>query len=204
MHINLDTLSPAQAYFHMTQTLVPRPIAWVLSDNGDGSYNLAPFSYFNAVCSDPPLLMLSIGNRPDGTPKDTRLNIEAQRKFVVHIAHAQQLPALNESSASLPRGESEVSRQGLALCDFDDFPLPRLADCRIAFACECEEVQEIGNQRQGLIFGRIRTIYVDDGIIHQTEQGRIKIDTRQLDPLARLGASEYLVRGEVVSLRRPD
>ena len=204
MHIDLDTLSPAQAYFHMTQTLVPRPIAWVLSDNGDGSHNLAPFSYFNAVCSDPPLLMLSIGNRPDGTPKDTRLNIEQRRHFVVHIAHTQQLPALNESAASLPRGESEVSRQGLELCAFDDFPLPRLADCRIAYACECEEVREIGNQRQGLIFGRIRTIYVDDSIIHQTEQGRLKIDNAQLDPLARLGASEYLVRGKVVSLTRPD
>ena len=69
MIVELHSLTPAQVYLHMIQVLVPRPIAWVLSENASGSFNLAPFSYFNAVCSDPPLIMLSVGKKPDGSFK---------------------------------------------------------------------------------------------------------------------------------------
>ena len=71
MILDLSALQPAQVYFQMIQTLVPRPIAWVLSEIENDKYNLAPFSYFNAVCSDPPLIMLSVGKKPDGSFKDT-------------------------------------------------------------------------------------------------------------------------------------
>ena len=67
MILDLSELKPAQVYFQMIQTLVPRPIAWVLSEIEQNKYNLAPFSYFNAVCSDPPLIMLSVGKKPDGS-----------------------------------------------------------------------------------------------------------------------------------------
>ncbi|MET0093908.1 MAG: flavin reductase, partial [Sedimenticola sp.] len=77
MNIDLSEMPPGQVYFTMTQALIPRPIAWVLSENADGGHNLAPFSYFSAVSSEPPLVMLSIGRRPDGTPKDTAANIAA-------------------------------------------------------------------------------------------------------------------------------
>ena len=79
MDIDLAALGPAQVYGLMTQTLIPRPIAWVLSENSDGGLNLAPFSYFNAVCSSPPLVMISVGKKPDGSFKDTRVNIEGRR-----------------------------------------------------------------------------------------------------------------------------
>ena len=85
MYLDLSQLSASQVYFTMTQTLIPRPIAWVLSDNGNDSLNLAPFSYFNAVSSDPPLIMLSVGFKPDGTHKDTAINIEQRKDFIVHL-----------------------------------------------------------------------------------------------------------------------
>ncbi len=209
MLIDLDAATPSQAYFHLTQTLVPRPIAWVLSKNANGSFNLAPFSYFTAVCSDPPLLMLSIGKRADGTPKDTLANIRERKQFVVHIAHSGQIETLNASAGSLQPGESEVDALNLATCPFDPrpiagFDLPRLAEARIAYACDCYRIDQIGNQDQALVFGQVHAIHVDDSMIEPTETGRLKVDSKKLDPLARLGANEYLCAGQPRQLKRPD
>lgn len=203
MIIDLDALNPSQVYFCMTQTLLPRPIAWVLSENADRGLNLAPFSYFNAVCSDPPLVMISVGRKPDGTPKDTRANIEQRGHFVIHIPHREQVRAVSDSSATLPAGESEVTRLDLATVPLDGFPLPRLADCRIAYACERWEIREIGGAPQSLILGRVRRIHVADAIAGTDGKGRLTVDPARVDPLGRLGPDQYLVGGEVVRVRRP-
>jgi flavin reductase (DIM6/NTAB) family NADH-FMN oxidoreductase RutF len=204
MFIDLSTLSPNRVYFTLIQTIIPRPIAWVLSDNGTGAaqrYNLAPFSYFNAVCSDPPLLMVSIGKKPDGSIKDTRRNILERGKFVVHIAHSGQVDAVNASSADLPAGTSELDALGLETVAFGDFPLPRLRDARVAFACERYQVMEVGEQ--AIVFGLVRSAYIDDSIAVADAQGRLQIDALGLDPLSRLGGDQYGVLGQVVTRRRP-
>lgn len=203
MHVDFSGLTPGQIYFTMIQTLVPRPIAWVLSENAAGDFNLAPFSYFNAVCSDPPLIMLSIGRKPDGSPKDTRVNIEQRSHFVVHIAHRELARAVTESSATLDYGDSEVARLGLATVPFDGSPLPRLADCRVAYACERYEIREIGNARQTLLLGLVKALYVDDAAVTTDAKGRTKIDATRLDPLGRLGGSEYSTMEGVISIPRP-
>ena len=100
MQIKLEELSTPQVYFTMIQSLLPRPIAWLLTENDNGSYNLAPFSYFNAVCSDPPLAIVSIGKQEDGRDKDSIRNIRERHEFVIHIASSDQLAALNQSSAT--------------------------------------------------------------------------------------------------------
>ena len=203
MNIDLDALTPDQVYFRMTQTLIPRPIAWVLSENPDGGLNLAPFSYFNAVCSDPPLVMISVGKKPDGSNKDTCVNIEARGDFVVHIAHRDQVRAVSDSSATLAAGDSEVARLGLATVPFEGFRLPRLADCRIAYACERWEIREIGGAPQSLILGRVRRIFVDDAVATTDERGRLSVDAAKVSPLGRLGPDRYLVGGEVIRVPRP-
>lgn len=203
MIIDLDALSTSDTYFAMTQAIIPRPIAWVLSENEAGDYNLAPFSYFNAVCSDPPLIMLSLGKKPDGTPKDTRVNIEARRSFVVHIASSDQVQTLNASSATLPAGESEIARLGLELTEFPGSRLPRLADSRLAMACELYQVMELGPVPQALIFGRLTHLYIEDGVAELDPKGRLKIHADRLNPLGRLGAREYFSGGQVISVPRP-
>ncbi|WP_275098155.1 flavin reductase family protein [Sedimenticola hydrogenitrophicus] len=203
MIIDLDDLSSSETYFAMTQAIVPRPIAWVLSENDAGDYNLAPFSYFNAVCSDPPLIMISLGKKPDGAPKDTRVNIEARRSFVVHIAGVDQINQLNASSATLPAGESEITHLGLELADFPGSRLPRLAGSRLAMACELYEVMELGAAPQALIFGRLTHLYIDDGVAERDPKGRLKIHAERLNPLGRLGAGEYFAGGEAITLPRP-
>jgi flavin reductase (DIM6/NTAB) family NADH-FMN oxidoreductase RutF len=203
MLIDPDQLSTPDTYFAMTQTVVPRPIAWVLSENHDGGYNLAPFSYFNAVCSDPPLIMISIGLQPDGRKKDTLENILSRPRFVVHIASCNQLDVLNQTSATLPQGESEVLAAGIELTEQDGFDLPRIADCKIAFMCEVYQISEVGNNHQSLVLGKINRIHVSDDCAEITGQGRLKIHADRIQPLSRLGASEYVDFGKVKTLKRP-
>jgi flavin reductase (DIM6/NTAB) family NADH-FMN oxidoreductase RutF len=187
----------------MTQTLIPRPIAWVLSENADGGLNLAPFSYFNAVCSDPPLIMVSVGKKPDGSFKDTRVNIEQRGHFVVHIPRRDQVELVSASSATLDAGDSEVVRLGLETRPFQGFGLPRLADCAVAYACEAWEIHELGDLPQSLILGRVRRLYLDDRLAGRDEKGRLRVDAARLDPLGRLGPDQYLVGGEVIRVKRP-
>ena len=205
MQIKLDELPTPQVYFTMTQTVLPRPIAWLLTENDKGDYNLAPFSYFNAVCSDPPLVIVSIGKQDDGRDKDSIRNIRERPEFVIHIASCEQLPELNQSSATLPPGESEVTANDLELTQVDGFRMPRLADARIAFFCERYDIQMIGSKKQqSLLFAEIKEIYVADDCAEINEQGRLKIHADRVQPLSRLGASQYSNFGEVMFAKRPE
>jgi flavin reductase (DIM6/NTAB) family NADH-FMN oxidoreductase RutF len=203
MNIDLATLSAGEVYFSIIQTLVPRPIAWVLSENANGRYNLAPFSYFTAVSSNPPLLLISVGKKPDGSDKDTHVNIRQRSHYVIHIPSGDQLEAMNLSSATLPAEHSEVDDLNLATVDFEGFTLPRLQGSRIAFGCECYEIQAIGDTPQAMILGRVTQLYIDDEVIEIDAKNRYHVDTGKLDPVARLGANEYLLGGEVIRLKRP-
>ena len=203
MQISLKQQSTAQTYFTMTQTVVPRPIAWLLTENDDAGFNLAPFSYFNAVCSDPPLLMVSIGKQDNGSDKDSIRNVRERSEFVIHIASCDQLSELNQSSATLPPGESEVEANQLDLTRVDGFHMPRLSDCKIAFFCERYDIQVIGNNQQSLLFAEPKEIYVADDCVEINEQGRLKILADKVQPLSRLGASQYSSFGDVISASRP-
>lgn len=204
MLIEFEELSSANIYHLMTQSLIPRPVAWVLTENEDKSLNLAPFSYFTAVSSNPPLIMISVGKKPSGEFKDTRVNIERTKHFVIHIAHRELASVVTETSRTLPLGESEVIRSGLDVTPFDNFPLPRLDACRIAMACELFEVKEIGPAPQTLIFGEIKALHIDDQFVATDVQGRLKIDAGGIDPLGRLGASEYSTQGGIITIPRPE
>lgn len=202
MDINFSELSSNQAYFTMTQTILPRPVAWVLSEHENGKYNLAPFSYFTAVCSDPPLLMISVGHKPDGELKDTYRNILERKNFVVHLAHSGQAQQVTRTAKTLPQGESEVEDAELNLLPFANAPLPRVEGARIAMDCELYDVQEIGNKPQYLIFGRVRNLFIDDVAVAVDAKGRMKVDAKKIDPLGRLGGAEYVTFGDILSIPR--
>lgn len=202
MLIELQSVQPEAAYALMTQTIVPRPIAWVLTENDDASHNLAPFSYFNAVCSRPPTLMISIGLKPDRSIKDTWHNIDSRGEFVVHIAHQDLASTVTASSASLPYGQSELTQNQLDIVDVPGWSLPRVAPCRIAYYCAVSDVRPIGDQQ--IVFGEVLNLYLDESIVTQDAKGRPRVDARQLDALGRLGGSEYVTAGDILSIPRPD
>jgi flavin reductase (DIM6/NTAB) family NADH-FMN oxidoreductase RutF len=186
----------------MTQTIVPRPIAWLISENSDKTYNLAPFSYFNALSSDPPMIMVSIGLKPDGEKKDTRINIEQRKHFVVNIAHKEMAEALTASSASMAPGVSEIDELSLDTCPMPGSSVPRLTDCRIAYACELDSIHMIKDQ--AIVFARLSDLYIDDSVAGEDEKGRLKVSADAVDALGRLGGGEYVTAGKTVSIQRPD
>ncbi|MFT5542313.1 MAG: flavin reductase (DIM6/NTAB) family NADH-FMN oxidoreductase RutF [Glaciecola sp.] len=202
MNIDLSSMSSNSVYHLMTQTIIPRPIAWVLSENNDASLNLAPFSYFNAVCSDPPLLMLSMGKKPNGNTKDTSSNLVEGKFCVIHIAHAQQSDQVTGTAATLEYGESEIEANQIELISHENWPIKRIKESPIAYLCKVHSTQEIGNTPQQLVFAEAIEVYIDDAAVNQ-ENSRIKVDALKVNPLARLGASQYTNLGEVFSKSRP-
>ena len=203
MYVDIAQLDPQQIYITLTQTVIPRPIAWVLSENANGSLNLAPYSFFNAVSSDPALVMISTGLNPDGRPKDTRENIKQRRDFLVHIASVAQLEKLNASSATLPAGESEVDHLGLTTVPLAGSRLPRLKTAKVAFVCTLYEIHNIGENTTSMILGRVRGVYLDDEVVGHDAKGRRQIHADRINPVGRLGASEYVDFGRMIKLKRP-
>lgn len=202
MNLDFSNLSGKEIYGAMIQTIVPRPVAWVLSDNGDDTLNLAPFSYFNGVSSKPPTLSLSIGHKRAGVKKDTWRNIEERGRFVVHIAGVDHAQLVSATSEALEFGDSEVTRQQIELTNEEGFNLPRIKDSQIAFDCEKYQIIEIGDAPQGLVIGKINRVYVADAVSEKTEGG-FKIDALALNPLARLGGDDYAQLGETLTIPRP-
>lgn len=203
MRIELDQLSGKDIYGLMIQTIIPRPIAWVLSDNGDDSLNLAPFSYFNGVTNRPPTLSLSIGRKRDKSKKDTWRNIEERSHFVVHIAHTGQAAAVSATAASLEFGESEISANNLELVAENGWALPRLKQARIALLCERYQIIEIGDGPQGFVIGKIKSAWYSDEIASAGKSVVPDIDAKKLDPLARLGGNDYSSLDRVFTVERP-
>ncbi|MBO1924414.1 flavin reductase family protein [Thiomicrorhabdus sp. 6S3-12] len=198
MDLDFSQLTPTERYHAMTQAIIPRPIAWVLSQNGDReSYNLAPYSFFTAICSNPPLVLFSAGKKTDdaekGQPKDTARNILENNEFVIHIPTSQQADAVHQSAAITRHGESEVETLGLATIPFTGSQLPRLAECPVALYCKLHRVDEIGKAPQAVIYGEVIAMHIDDKILDAQQ----RIDPLALDPLSRLGG-DYAGLGNLI------
>ena len=192
MIIDFTQLPSASIYHTMTQTVVPRPIAWVLTSHDNGQWNVAPFSYFNAVSSHPPLVSLSVGRKRDGSKKDTWSNIEKHSDFVVHIPQVRHVDAVLKTAESLAAGLSELDAALLDTESFEGCPLPRLRGLPIAFHCRKHDIHLIGDGGQALILGRIQQLYLHDSIIEQSsDPSKVNLQIETLDPLARLGSDAF-------------
>jgi flavin reductase (DIM6/NTAB) family NADH-FMN oxidoreductase RutF len=123
-------------------------------------------------------------------------------RLVVHIAHEPLAEQVTQTAATLPHGESEIEATGLELVDFDGFELPRVKGCPIAFACKLHEVKEIGETPQSLIFAEIEKVYVDPQVIGERSD-RLVVEALKVNPLSRLGGSQYATLDNVFSVARP-
>ncbi len=184
--IDFGTLKRSDRYYLMTSTIVPRPIAIVGTINEKGEDNLAPFSYFNAVSSDPPCIMFSIGQKrgPDKDhvyKKDTLINIELTNEFVIHIANSALIQTVDDLSEELPYGVSERAKLGLRLTASTWIKTPRVVEFPIAYECRLEKLVELGTNT--VVFGRILGGHVRSDLL---VQGQDRVSPFLLDPLARL------------------
>lgn len=199
MILNSASLSKKEIYHIFNHSIAPRPIAWILSDNGDSSYNLAPFSYFNALTSDPPLLMFSIGKKADSTPKDTRANILEREIFVLNIPSRHHARLVSATGENLSFGESETDKFNIKLKTLPDWPLPIVEDIGVAFMCKKHKIFEVGNVPQALIVGQVEKFFINDSLIDGNQNAARHPNIKKLDPLLRLGGEDYGQIGEIFS-----
>ena len=180
-------------------SVIPRPIAFVTTQSESGVLNGAPFSYFNVVSSNPPMVSLSI-QRPTGERKDTARNIYGNGEFVVHIVDRDNVAKINETAASLPPSESEVDMAGLTRVPSEVVSVPGVKESKIRMECQLVESVPLGGDGPGsdLFIGKIVRFHIDEAIY---ENGRI--DPRGLDAISRLAGTNYAAIGEIFSMERP-
>jgi len=199
MELDITGTLADRAYPILASLVCPRPIAWVTTLNDDGSVNLAPFSFFNLMGSEPPLLVFCPGDRADGTPKDSALNAEKRGEFVVHLVDEPLAETMVRTAASLPYGESEVSRESLTLAPSSTIATPRLADAPAALECKLHSIQTIGENR--MVFGLIQRVHVRDELYDPTTH---HILTAKYRPVGRMASPNwYCTTGDQFEIIRP-
>lgn len=194
-------LSERQNYKFLIGTIIPRPIAFITSVAEDGTINGAPFSYFNIVSSNPPMISVAI-QRKNCLPKDTARNIKQKGEFVVHIVDDQNVEKINMTAATLPPNESEIEKAELTLVASDKISVPGIKESKVRFECvlvDTIELGEKGNVETDLIIGKIVLLHIDEEIYF--ENGRINHE--KLEAVSRLAGHHYAKIGEVFTLERP-
>lgn len=202
MEINPENLNTRDFYTWMVHTVVPRPIAWVSTMSSTGGSNLAPFSFFNAVCARPPILMFCPANDRHGRPKDTLRNIEANGEFVVNIVPWTLAAAMNSTAAPLPPEESEFVRFGVEPAPSVRVKPPRVAASPVSYECALDRIVRFGEgpAAGNAVFGRILLLHVKEEVLGADGWP----DAARLDPCGRLGGEGYARLGERLRLTRPE
>lgn len=194
------TRDAAANYHFLLSAVVPRPIAWVTTVDGTGLVNAAPFSFFNAVCADPPTVMLAIIDRPDGTPKDTLRNIRSSGEFVVNVAPRSLVEAMVQTSGDYAPDVSEVDVVGLRTMPSVKVRPPRLADSPVHLECRLSQEIPLGRrQRVGLVLGEVVHVAADDAVL----DARGNLDPTKVTLAARMGGAAYVDTANSFTVKRP-
>ena len=183
-------------------SIIPRPTAFITTQSNAGVVNAAPFSYFNVVTADPPMISVSI-QRKQGDYKDTSRNIIETGEFVVHISDEDYIEAINQTAANLPPEESEVELAKLTTVPSEKIKVPGIAEAKIRMECVLERAIELGGTPSSptcdLIIGKVVCFHIEDNLY---ENGRI--DAEKLKPVSRLAGNNYSKLGEIFAIARPE
>lgn len=198
--INLKENSERDNYKLLIGSIIPRPIAFVTTQSEEGVVNGAPYSYFNIVSSNPPMVSLAI-QRPGDQRKDTARNIYDNDQFVVHIVDEDNVRKINETAASLPASESEIELANLTLVPSETISVPGVKEAKIRMECRLVQAIPLGGEGPGsdLFIGEVIQFHVDEAIY---EDGRI--DPRGLNAVSRLAGTNYAKIGDIFSIERPE
>jgi flavin reductase (DIM6/NTAB) family NADH-FMN oxidoreductase RutF len=199
--LNPQEIGPKATYRLLIGSIVPRPIAFVSTLSPAGIGNLAPFSFFNGVSSNPPAVMIAITRNPGGQKKDTLVNIETTKEFVVNSVNEWLVEPMNLCSANFPYGVDEMKKVGLTPVPSQTVQPPRVKESAIQFECELYQTLEVGDGSEGsstIVVGIIRMIHIFD---QAYRDGKILLD--ELKPIARLAGTSYGKISGVFDLPRP-
>lgn len=202
MEISPDALPRSSIYKILIGSVVPRPIGWISTVNASGQPNLAPFSFFNVVCSRPPtVLFCPMVRSTDGNTKDTLNNVKATGEFVVNIVSEELASSMVATSVEIAADVNEFELTGLATAPSVVVRPPRVAESPIHFECRVSQIVEIGNQPGGgsVVLGEIVHLHVDERVLI----GEDKIDLAALKPIGRLAGSAYTRVTDLFEMVRP-
>lgn len=201
LEINPNDQTERENYKILVGSVVPRPIAFVTSEAVDGRINGAPFSYFNVVSADPPMLSLSV-QRKKGQQKDTARNILAKGNFVIHIVSEPFLEKINQTAASLPPDASEIDLAQLTRVSSKEISTPGVKEAKVRYECRLEKHIPLGADDDistDLFIGKIVCIHLDETIY---DEGKIIYD--ELQAMSRLAGNDYAEIGAITTIKRPD
>jgi flavin reductase (DIM6/NTAB) family NADH-FMN oxidoreductase RutF len=182
---------------------VPRPIGWLSSISPDGIENIAPYSQWQNLTFDPPMVMFSANQYPDGRRKDTVLNAEQTGWFAWNMATYDLREAVNISAMALPPEENEFDRLGVTREYADNYKMPMVAESPVKFECRYMSTHRLqGNSSVGtidVVFAQVEKIHIDDAVL--TPDG--KLDIPAIQPIARMGYFDYTVIRDTFEMRVP-
>jgi flavin reductase (DIM6/NTAB) family NADH-FMN oxidoreductase RutF len=201
VHLAASSLRPREVYDLMTSLIVPRPIAWVSTVAASGHVNLAPFSYFAGLGSDPPMVTLAIADRRDGTPKDTVRIAKETGVLCINLVEEHDAERMNATSAELGPDESEIDAVGIETVPCATISGVRVASSRAALECRLVDIHPYGRKvRVNLLVCEVESFFVDEALF---EPGTTHASPSALKPVSRLGQSFYARLGERFALARP-
>ena len=192
--------APATRYKLLVGSVVPRPIALVTTIDAAGTVNAAPYSFFNVLSHDPAVVALGIERRPDGRPKDTVRNIDANGEFVVNLVDEAMGPGMNICAAEFEPGIDELARAGFVAAPSLNVRPPRIAEAPVAL--ECRILQDVrlgtGNKR-AILLGEVVAFRIREDLVDPAND---RVDTNRMALIGRLGASDYVRLSDVFAMKR--
>lgn len=198
--VDPESMSERENYKFLVGSIIPRPIAFVTTLSDEGVLNGAPFSYFNIVSANPPMISLSI-QRSQGRMKDTARNIIHTQQFVIHIVDEANVEKINQTAASLPPDQSEIELAGLTPVSSVKVSVPGIKEAKVRMECTVEHALELGGAAApgcDFIIGKVVQYHIEEEIY---EGGRV--DARGLAAVSRLAGNHYAKIGELFEIERP-
>jgi len=189
MELDLEGQFADRAYQLLVSLVVPRPIALVTTVSADGKVNAAPFSFFNVLGAQPPIVAFAPGDRDNGEPKDTALNIRATHEFVVNLVDEGIAEAMNQCAASLPYGDNELVRAGLTAAPSSAVKPPRIAEAPANLECVEWGTLQIGNNR--VVIGVVKRLHLREELFNAEKK---RINAEKLFLIGRLAAPHWYCR----------
>ena len=199
MHFDFSAMSGPERYRLMASAITPRPIAWITSQSADGVRNAAPYSFFNMMGAEPPIVAIGMMRRSDGTHKDSAQNVLDTGEFVVHLVSEGDAPAMNHTCIDAPPEVDELDLAGIATVPSLAVAPPRIASAPVAMECRLHSAQEIGTTT--LVIGQVLHFHVADAFWDATTR---RIDTPAMRLVGRVHGSGWYARGtDLFELVRP-
>jgi flavin reductase (DIM6/NTAB) family NADH-FMN oxidoreductase RutF len=186
MELDLENEYADRAYPILASLVTPRPIALVTSISPQGKVNAAPFSFFNLLGASPPICAFAPGDRDDGTPKDTALNVRATHEFVVNLVDEAIAEAMNKCAASLPYGENELNHAGLTAAPSSIVKPPRIAESPVNLECTEWGTLRIGENR--VIIGLIKRVHLRDELFDAEKR---RVHSEKLHVIGRMASPNW-------------